>query len=43
MNWRTAVWDKVKKQTRNYGDFRTVEEANHRMIMKKREIFEQLI
>ena len=38
MNWRTGVWDKVKKQRRICGDFRTVEEANHRLIMKKKEI-----
>ena len=40
-NWRTSGWE--KKQKINYGDFRTVEEANHRLIMKKKEIFEQLI
>ena len=43
MKWRTGVWDSVKKKQKNYGDFRTVEEANHRLIMKKKEIFEQLI
>ena len=41
MTWRASVWDKEANKKKICGDFRTVEEANHRLIMEKKEIFKK--
>ena len=40
-HWRASVWDTETKNKKFCGVFRYVEEANHRLIMEKKEIFKK--